>query len=214
MFVSAATPIAKSKTAALARILDSLAKGYTRYTCGQVKVSKAVALANKFHRLYGVGCTPAQRVTRKKHGFANALLVMFWPEDAENVEWLMLFTAGSGAESEHLRNITDKPRLNWLGYELVRHAACGKTVWTWKRPKAEMGEHLAFLKDTLAKHHYGAVADALTRIANQPGFHGVREQSWSLCQFARRNGYPGELPFLFYLQKVSHGDKLLLTDAD
>jgi hypothetical protein len=38
----------------------------------------------------------------------------------------------------------------------------------------------------------------------------VREQSWELCQFARQRGYAGELPFLFHLQKLSHGTPLRL----
>ena len=56
------TPIARSKTAALARILDCVPRGYHRYTFGTVKAGKAEALARKFHALYGIGCTPAQRV--------------------------------------------------------------------------------------------------------------------------------------------------------
>jgi hypothetical protein len=45
----------------------------------------------------------------------------------------------------------------------------------------------------------------LTRIARQPGFAGVRQQSWNLCEFARRSGYEGEFPHLFYLEKIPHG---------
>ena len=41
-------------------------------------------------------------------------------------------------------------------------------------------------------------------------FHGVREQSWALCQFAWQHGYREELPFLYYVHKVSHGERLLL----
>ena len=206
----AATPIARSKTAALARVIDSIPKGYVRYACGTVNASKAIVLANKFHGLYGIGCTPAQRITRKKHGKANALLVMYWPEGADSVHWLMLFTAGNGTEAEQLRHVMDKHRLQWLGYELVRHSARGPSAWTWRRPKAEMAEHYAMLSEALATHQHGVVADALSRFANQPGFHGIREQSWALCQEARRRGYPGELPHLFYVQKVSHGERLLL----
>ena len=208
----ASTPIAKSKSAALSRIIDSIPKGYTRYTCGTVKTSKAIGLANKLHVLYGIGCTPAQRITRKKHNKANALLVMYRPEGAEFVDWLMLFTKGEGTEREQLGNVTDKPRLIWLGYELVRQPNRGSTSWTWRRPKSEMSEHYIQLKEALSKHHQRIVAEHLQRIANQPGFHGVREQSWTLCQFASQNGYAGELPYLFYLQKIAHGDKLTLTD--
>ncbi len=71
-----------------------------------------------------------------------------------------------------------------------------------------MAEHYTLLDATLKKRHYSVVADHLQRIANQPGFHGVRAQSWTLCQHARKNGYSGELPHLYYVQKVSHGDRI------
>lgn len=82
----ASTPISKTKSQALTRVVDVISRGYTRWIAGNVKASKAEALAEKFHRLYGIGCTPAQRITRKKHGFANALLVMYWPESVKQVE--------------------------------------------------------------------------------------------------------------------------------
>jgi hypothetical protein len=73
-----------------------------------------------------------------------------------------------------------------------------------------MAEHYALLDASLAKRHPEAVDHHLARIANQPGFHGVREQSWSLCQYARQHGYQGDLPHLFYVQKISHGERLIL----
>lgn len=79
----ASTPVARSKTAALARVLDSIPKGYIGYTSGQCSAEKAVRLARKFHEQYGIGCSPAQRMTRKKKGLANAILVMYWPPEQE-----------------------------------------------------------------------------------------------------------------------------------
>jgi hypothetical protein len=204
------TPIARSKTAALSRVQDAVPKGYHRYIAGTVVPAKAAALAGKLHRLYGIGCTPAQRITRKRHGEANALLAMFWPEGAERVDWLMVATDGTGMEAEKLRNVEDKPRLVWLGYELVRHPTRGTTSWSWRRQKMEMAELYHLLDELLAQRYHGAVAQTLERIARQPGFHGVRTQSWDLCQYARQKGYDGELPHIFYTQKVSHGDRLAL----
>lgn len=208
--MSPSTPIALSKTAALARILDCVPKGYHRYCCGAVAPTKAEALARKFHALYGIGCTPAQRIIRKGKGLANAVLVLYWPEGAQKVEWLMLATDGIGLEQETLRQVGEKPRLTWLGYELVRYPSRGRTVWTWRRTKQEMAELHALLVSQASQRHYAAVAATLDRIARQPGFHGVRNQSWELCQGVRRRGYPGQLPQLLYLQKVSHGARLML----
>jgi len=208
----ASTPIATSKTAALSRVLDGVSRGYTRYISGLTTADKAVVLANKFHKLYGIGCTPAQRLTRKTHGLANVLLVMYWPEGAAQVHWLLLVAPGSGPieEREKLLEVTGKPRLAWLGYELTRYGARGITRWTWRRPKAEMADWYALLGERLKRHDTGALLEILAAIANQPGFHGVREQSWTLCQFAVQQGYREELPFLYYVHKVSHGERLVL----
>lgn len=206
----ASTPLARSKTAALARVLDSIPKGYSRVTSGTVLPEKALALVSKLHDRHAIGATPAQRITRKGRGGANALLVMYWPADATLVHWLMLFTAGELDSHEQLREVTSKPYLQWLGYELVRHPTRGATSWTWRRPKSEMAEHHALLAELMAKHHTGALADLLQRLANQPGFHGVREQTWALFQEARRRGYSADMPHIFYQQKISHGDRILI----
>lgn len=208
--MTATTPISRSKTAAMSRVIDAIGKGYRFYCCGTVPADKAVHLARKLHERHAIGATPAQRLTRKKHGKANCLLVVYWPLGAAEVEWLMLFTVGQLDSHEHPRDATDKHRLEWLGYELVRHPMRGAASWTWRRPKIEMTEHYALLDASLAKRHHDAVEHHLARIANQPGFNGVREQSWSLYQYARQHGYQGDLPHLFYVQKISHGERLIL----
>lgn len=207
------TPIARSKTAALSRILDNVPKGYQRYTFGTVNSARAGALANKFHALYGIGCSPAQRLTRKSKGLANAIFVMYWPEGTDEVHWMLLATVGTGLEFEKLRLVDEKPRLSWLGYELARYSAQGRTSWTWRRPREEMAELHALVAHQANAKHLTALEETLVRIARQPGFSGVRAQSWALCQEARRRGYGGQLPHLFFLQKVSHGDRLALAPS-
>lgn len=206
----ASTPIARSKTAALSRVLDTIPKGYCRYARGTVSVGKAESMARKFHSRYGIGCTPAQRVTRRKRGLANTLLVMYWPEGCQQVEWLMLTTDGDGMEGETLLGIADKPRLVWLGYELVRRPERGRTAWTWRRPSSEMAEQYALIAEHSKKRDVNSLGGLLQTIANQPGFHGVREQSKRLFLEAGRRGYTGELPYLYFVQKVAHGERLRL----
>lgn len=205
------TPIARSKTGALARILDSIPKGYTLYTFGEVKAEKSRALILKLHERHGICATPAQRVTRKKNGLANALLVMYEPPGATTVHWLMLFTPGTLQSHERLQSVTDRKRLVWLGYELVRHADAGQASWTWRRTKPEMLDAYSQLDRNLYKGHHEAVLALLQCHAEQPGFHGVREQSWALQQHARSQGYQGKLPHLYFVQKVSHGERLVLS---
>ena len=237
----ASTPVARSKSAALSRVLDLVPKGYAFYTAGEVPVGKLHALAKKFHEKYGIGCTPAARLTRKKHGLANAALVLYLPAGIASVpafgvpaetaslpeslsapsrmahsaqaSWLLLATQGGGSvwQEEKLKAVTDTPRLVWLGYELVRHPVRGQTSWTWRRTKCEMEALYDLLASQQNSRQYSAVADTLARIAQQPGFAGIREQSWALCEFARQRGYPGVLPHLFYIQKGHHGERLVLT---
>ena len=208
----ASTPLSTTKTAALSRILDGVTRGYVQYIAGTIAADKALSLARKFHNLYGIGCTPSQRITRKAKGLANSLLVLYVPEGEAQAEWLLLVSAGNGpvTEREKLRDVTAKPRLTWLGYELLRHRERGTTRWTWRRPKSEMTELYQLLDMQLRKHAHGPLSETLARIARQPGFHGVRVQSWALCQHARQRGYQGELPYLFYVSKVSHGERIPL----
>ncbi|WP_374483755.1 hypothetical protein [Zoogloea sp.] len=74
-----------------------------------------------------------------------------------------------------------------------------------------MAELHALLAYQLNRRHHAAVVETLERIARQPGFHGVRQQSWTLYQEARRRGYLGPMPQLFFLQKISHGERLVLS---
>jgi len=202
------TPLSRTHAAALSRVLDAIPRGYVRYTSGVVASAKLPALVSKFHRVHAVAATPAQRMTRKKQGKANAILALYQPKDAEMVLWLLLFTPGELGAHEVLKHVADKPRLSWLGYELSRHNYKESTRWTWRRPREAMQELYAALDAQLKQHHWRAVEQTLARIARQPGFHGVRGQSWRLCQEAQSRGYPGELPMLFYLQKVGHGERI------
>lgn len=205
------TPLARTSAAALARILDCIPRGYTRYTAGTIAASKLDALVSKFHGLYGVAATGAQRITRKTHGKANAVLALFLPDGAERASWMMLFTDGELDAHEALLSVFEKPRLRWLGYELTRHNYKGGVRWTWRREPEQMRDLYILLDDQLRRRRWEAVKTTLERVAAQPGFHGVRGQSWRLCQEARTRGYPGELPFLFYMQKIDHGERIVVA---
>jgi hypothetical protein len=212
----ASTPISLSKTAALSRVSDSVSKGYVRYVGGSVSVDKAARMIWKLHERHEVGATPGRRAVRKASGQANAVLSIYWPEEATSVEWMMLFTPGElNSPEPQLREAAEKPRPQWLGYELVRRAGGGKSgaaaAWTWRRPAAQVAEHYALLSDAANRHSWSAVGGHLEVIARQPGFHGVREQSKKLFAEARRRGYAGELPTLYYLQKVAHGERFDLS---
>jgi hypothetical protein len=205
------TPISRSKSAALSRVLDSIPKGYSYYCKGSIRADKLASFLSKFHRQFGIGCSPAQRLTRKKNGLANCLLVVYQPENTGIAEWLLLATPGSGLETENLADVSNKPRLVWLGYELVRYASRGKVNWTWKRPKLQMTDWYNLLATLLNRQNAKQLQEVLQQIAHQPGFHGVREQSKQLFEFVRGKGFNEALPTLFYLQKIPHGEKVSIV---
>jgi hypothetical protein len=208
------TPISQTKTQALARALGSVSHGYTRVCMGTVPLERLSALAAKFDARYGIAHTKGQRVVNKRAGRANTLFVAYSPPDEYRVEnerlpWMLLATHGEGVETERWQDVKDRPI--WLDYQLCRHNDAGEVRWTWRRTSAEMTNLYAELGEDLARRRHDQVARTLQRIANQPGFHGVRAQSAALCAFATSRGYEGPLPTLFFVQKVPHGKPLLIV---
>ncbi len=99
-----------------------------------------------------------------------------------------------------------------MDYELCRHNDAGQVRWSWRRTKAELTQLYAELgEDDLARKRYGSVEKTLRRVANQPGFHGVRAQSYALVEYARARGYTGDLPQLYCVSSVPHGTPLCLV---
>lgn len=205
------TPVSRTISAALTRVLNFVPRGYCRAFSGVVAPSKVPQLAAKFDRLYGISDSPSQRHTRKRNGQASAVLVLYAPEGAPEVHWLVLCTEGKGIEGEQLVPLDRKPWLQLAGYELVRHNDTGRVSWTWRRPKAEMAQHHALLRNLCGAKKWGDVASFLTAISRQPGFHGVRGQSFALCLEAKRQGFSGEWPPLYTMHKVSHGEPLVIS---
>lgn len=60
----------------------------------------------------------------------------------------------------------------------------------------------AELGEDLARRRQDQVARTLQRIANQPGFPGVRAQSAALFAFAASRGYNGPVPTLTSRRKL------------
>ena len=211
------TPISSSKTQALARVLAGISHGYTHICSGFVRATKLEALVNKFDAKYGIADFKGQRAIRRRDGRASTQLAVYNPPPEYamvdgRIPWLLMATPGNGVEEETLIAAHDRPV--WLGYELTRHNSAGTVRWSWRRPKSEMAELYAELGEDLSRHRYRMVERTLQRIANQPGFHGVRAQSEALCKYALQRGYTGVLPHLFYVQKMAHGSPLVIAGTD
>lgn len=176
---------------------------------GTVPPEKLSKLLGKFQALYGIACTVPERLQKKRAGKANTMFAVYCPPSqylavGERLPWALLATDGAGADSEKWVQVTKRP--TYLGYELVRHNDTGHIRWTWRRTKIEMQQLFAELHQHLRSKDIGGVKALLARVANQPGFHGVRKQSQELCAYAVKNGYRKEdLPTLFYVKKESQG---------
>src|SRR6202043_2463531 len=171
--------------------------GYTRVCLGTVPPERLPRLAAKFDTLYGIADTKGQRVVNKRAGRASTLFAACAPPDEYRVEnerlpWMLLASPGDGVEAERWVDVVDRPV--WLDYQLCRHNDAGEVRWTWRRTSTEMAHLYAEVGDDLGRGRHGQVGRTLQRIANQPGFHGVRAQSMALCSFATSHGYDGRLP--------------------
>jgi hypothetical protein len=158
-------------------VLASVTHEYTRVCTGTAPPERLSALAAKFDALYGIAHTKGQRVVNKRAGRANTLFVAYAPPDEyrlenERLPWVLLATHGEGVESERWCEVVDRPV--WLDYQLCRHNDAGEVRWTWRRTSPEMTQLYAELGEDLARQRHNEVARTLQRIANQPGFHGVR----------------------------------------
>lgn len=203
-------PISETHAATLSRLMNNLLAGYTFHARGSISADRVAYLAQKFHRIHRAAATPSQRHTRKKKGLANALLTIYLAPDADFAEWFLQFTPGELSSPEQLQDATKKPFLTFAHYELVRVAKRNNPKdfnWSFRRNKESMSELHDKLKLYSHRKHYHKVKKLLERAAAEPQFHLVREQTKRLLCTARKYKYRGELPFLFYMTRVSHGSK-------
>ncbi len=208
------TPISPTKTQALIRVLSAVTHGYTRVCAGTVSQARLNALAAKFDTLYGIAHTKGQRVQNKRKGRANTLFAVYRPKDqflaeGEKLHWILLATEGAGMEGERLAHVHDRP--TWLDYELCRHNDLGEVRWTWRRTYSEVAALYAELREHLNTQRYDEIGRLLERVARQPGFHGVRSQALQIFAYAMHRGYRGPIPHLYFVQKMSHGDPMVVV---
>lgn len=206
------TPVSDTSAAALIRIQNNLSKGYTRYISGSFCATKLHSVARKLHQRHNIGASPSQRHTRKKKGIANALLTIYLPPSASSAEFLLQFTPGALQSPEKLLEATKKPHLQFLEYEFVRREFEGKIGWTARRSKARQQQLYSELEHLYRKKYFGSIKTFLEKAAAEPGFRGIRQQNYELQREAVKRGFKEEnLPFLYYIQKIPHGDLIQVS---
>lgn len=148
---------------------------------------------------------------------ANTLFAAYAPPgeyraENERLPWMLLATHGEGGEAERWLDVMDRPV--WFDYELCWHNDAGRCVGRGDGHRPKWPNCMRNWVRILRGNDTAQVARTPQRIANQPGFHGVRSQSMAVCPFATGRGYEGPLPKSFIVQQVAHGKHLLITSSN
>jgi hypothetical protein len=94
-------------------------------------------------------------------------------------------------------------------HELARHTNRAKVMWTWRRTKEEMTELHALIAMQANQHNTEAISETLNASRGSLDF-AVYERSRGHYEAALQRGYDGPLPHLYFVQKISHGERLPL----
>jgi len=175
--------IPRYQTVVMQRLLDAVASGYRHHTGGVVPAAKAMALAGKFDRLYGLGVTRNQRAYRKTKGLANTRLVLFpVTDETPGFRWWLLATPGAGPVHE-LERLGDAAlageRLCWGDrFELVHQPRPGVPArWTWRMTRTEyQAWHERIRVAVRQRDGDDLVRQLIWSLFRVPGFGGLRDQ--------------------------------------
>lgn len=188
--------IARSKSATMRRLLETVERGSRYWTSGVVSLDKAEALAAKFAALYDTDRDEAKRCRMKAKGYANAQLIMYPrnDQDCKEILWWLLVTPGKGEvhQREALKDTHDKRQLlRWEDqYELkhMQHSTetGGGRHWTWRCCE----ENIKGMRDKMLALCSGPDKPNQTRdkelhklissMLLMPGYYGIRQQVMQL----------------------------------
>ena len=187
--------IHRRKTRVMHRIQQLVARGYTCYTCGEVRADRAQKLVERFVENYQVSATESQRRYAKQQGRARAYLLLYPLKGEEIFLWWLLVTDGSGAvhERESLHRVTESSsRLNWHGdYELVVLNRPGKTapVVTWRMTRKSYAAWHDRIRTAVRDRRSNIlVRQAIWSLFRAPGFSEVRKQVKALAKIFQPDG--------------------------
>jgi len=177
------------KTDAMRQILNMVSRGYSRYTTGEVQITKAEALYLKFSDRYGIAMTAQQKWRAKERGEANAHFVA-WIED-ETIHWWLLATNGQGVinDLEKLQDASDKKtRIEITGYELVKTPREGaKAQWSWRMTTQTYQDWESRLKAAVRHFSDDGMRQAIYSLKRVPAFAESRRQAFTLAKLAKED---------------------------
>ena len=187
-------PVYINDTDTMKKIQELVARGYTRYTAGEVPAHKLDTLCYKFEDRYQITATPPQRWQNKTLGSANTALI---PKLTGNtIKFWLLVSPGQGpvVDLETLQDTTNKRhRLSFSAYwgtaELVRlhrkEQAGNQTRWTWQLTKSCCADYRALIQRAVRHKREEQIRQILFQLRHMPCFAGMRRQAYELFRFAQ-----------------------------
>ena len=170
------------KTVYMQRIADLVRTGHYSYTCGEIHLSKAQSLYEKFSKFYGCHLNKLTASRLRSTGRCTSRFLAYLPDDSDKIHWILLVTKGDfeypeiGKLEKWQNAIRD--RVTLTGYELVRltKPTEPKPVWTWRYTKTREQELRDAIVSAIRHRQDTSLKQLIFTIWRSPGFAGVRDQ--------------------------------------
>lgn len=168
------------KSVFMQRIADQVRRGYRHFTLGEVSIERAMPLAAKFARLYGVHLHRNQKARERAYGHASAC-VLWWHPHTDLIVFCLLVTPGPHA-AHSLESLSDAraraTRLTLDEYQLVQHSRpeSSHPAWTWRLTQAAYEAWRFRTLEVCRGGNAFEVSQFVESLNATPGFAGVREQ--------------------------------------
>lgn len=168
------------KSVFMQRIADQVRRGYRYFTLGEVSIERAMPLAAKFARLYGVHLHRNQKARERAYGHASAC-VLWWHPHTDFVVFCLLVTPGPHA-AHSLESPSDAyartTRLTLGEYELVQHSRPQNShpAWTWRLTQAAYDAWRFRTLEVCRGGKAFEVDQFVDTLNATPGFAGIRGQ--------------------------------------
>lgn len=180
-------------------IQASLRYQYYYYVCGEIKISKVHTVIDKFDEYYNICETSLDRKRRYELNQPTVKFIMFYPDGANKVYYILLARKGCNGSRKHLFFEREKyldltkptQKLTINHYELNRinkekyvfdnasgkqtHVPAANEVWTYDLTNQYIAQILDNIRMALIRRDSNLVNQLLRSFENVIPFHGVRK---------------------------------------
>lgn len=173
--------------------------GYHYYVAGEIKLNKITSVMNKFDEYYNICETSNDRYRRHILNQATVQIIMFYPDGANKVYYILLARKGCNGSRKHLFFEREKyldltkptQKLTINHYELNRinkekyvfdnasgkqtYVPAANEVWTYDLTNQYIAQILDNIRMALIRRDSNLVNQLLRSFENVIPFHGVRK---------------------------------------